>query len=176
MGTNKSTCPLNPKALSHNTKKHPLAGTVEGGPAEVPTAKPKKDTKAPIASRPKPKGKVKMATVSADYMNAAAPRVPRGQVKRDTESWTKRKPKSMGQRSELIERCGPKCFLNPETKKYPVCAKTGGCDYDCDGIRAARNMTYIVANSGSTGDEARARALSARDRAQRLGVEYCGWK
>lgn len=105
---------------------------------------------------------------------AKAPKLPRGQVCVNTKAWEERKPKSKTQRKQLTEKCGAKCYLIPELEKYPVCAKDS-CAYDCDGIRAARNLTYLVVNRKSTGKEAKTRAMRARNSAQLLGVQYCGW-
>jgi len=134
-GSNFSSCPLNPNAISTNMKKHPLA-------------------KAP--SVPK------------------AHKLPRGQVGINTKAWELRKPQTKDQRREMSEKCGDKCYLIPELEKYPVCSK-GSCDHDCDGIRAARNLTYLVVNKKSTGEEAKRRAMRARAAAEKLGTEVCGW-
>lgn len=109
-----------------------------------------------------------------DYTQAKAPLLPRGHVGINTKAWGTRKPNTKEERQQLLDKCGEKCFLVPEGLKYPVCPK-GSCEYDCDGIRAARNITYLVHNKTSNSDEARERALVARDKAQRLGVEHCGW-
>jgi len=154
-GVSVSSCPLNVNALSTKPLKHPLAARL-AAPMPVAAA-----PEAPVVA-------------VAAYKDAKAPKLPRGQVGKNTQKWEQRKPTTKAQREQLAERCGPSCYLIPELQKYPVCAK-GSCDYDCDGIRAARNITYLIVNKKNTSEEARSRALRARDHAQRLGVEHCGW-
>lgn len=105
-----------------------------------------------------------------------APKLPRGQVGVRTDQWGKRKPKTVSERRALKSRCGDKCYLSPHDLKYPVCAVDSNCSYDCDGIRAARNITYLINNRKNVSDEAKTRALSARSKAERLGLEHCGWE
>jgi hypothetical protein len=75
----------------------------------------------------------------------------------------------------MSEKCGAKCYLAPEIVTYPVCDKDS-CEYDCDGIRAAHGLTYLIVNKKKTGKEAKDRAMMARYKAEDLGVEHCGWK
>lgn len=105
---------------------------------------------------------------------AKAPKLPRGQVGINTEAWKTRKPTTKTQRKQMSEKCGAKCYLVPELEKYPVCAK-GSCDYDCDGIRSAKNLTYLIVNSKRNGAEAKDRAMRARKAAEDLGLKHCGW-
>jgi hypothetical protein len=56
---------------------------------------------------------------------------------RSVKGWGKRAPKLVSQRRQLLARCGVKAFLSPTKLKFPVMAKTGGCVYDCAGLRVA---------------------------------------
>lgn len=154
-------CTYNAKSGSRFCGVHKnCANTVATGAAAAPVARaPRSQVMEPVPS----------------YMNAKAPALPRGQVGVRTKKWGDKKPKTAAQRRSLRTRCGDKCYLAPEDLKYPVCATDGDCNYDCDGIRAARNVTYLINNRSDVSDEAKSRALRARDKAQRLGVEHCGW-
>ena len=106
-----------------------------------------------------------------------APKLPRGQVKRNTAAWRARAPDTKKARAAAKAQCGDKCFLVPELNKYPICAR-GSCETDCDGVRAARNITYLIEHRkpGKVSDAARARAMVARQRAIEVGKKSCGWK
>lgn len=128
-------------------------------------AKTVKATAVKTAVSPKPYG-----------AKTIAPKLPRGEVGVRTEAWKDRKPKSKGDRRDLLQRCGDKCFLIPDELKYPICSSKGDCSYDCDGLRAGRNLTYLINNRKTVGEEAKDRAIHARILADKLGKQHCGWK
>lgn len=56
--------------------------------------------------------------------------------------WSEKAPKKGKQREQLAKSCGGKCFLMPEKRKFPVCARCNGsvctCKPSCEGLKAAR--------------------------------------
>jgi hypothetical protein len=54
--------------------------------------------------------------------------------------WSRRAPKSVGDRSALLQKCGRKCFLGTG-KTFPICARLGSgaesCKIDRRGVAAA---------------------------------------
>ena len=62
--------------------------------------------------------------------------------RKGSKGWGKDKPESKGERDRLMEVCGPKCFLKPDTKSFPICQKLEGegrkCKIDCRGLLAAK--------------------------------------
>ena len=60
-----------------------------------------------------------------------------------TRGWIGRSPTRGKERHQLKAECGDKCFLLPESEKFPICASpriTGGhsqCKLDCGGAQAA---------------------------------------
>ena len=58
-----------------------------------------------------------------------------------TRGWREAAPKKGAERHQLKQQCGSKCFLQPETEGFPVCAKCVGdqcsCQIDCRGVAAA---------------------------------------
>lgn len=60
-----------------------------------------------------------------------------------------RAPQRGRERHELMDKCGKKCFLEPENEGYPVCAalRTGqGCRYNCGGLQSAYNRARQYKN------------------------------
>ena len=108
-----------------------------------------------------------------------APKLPRGQVGVRTEQWEKKRKPSGKERKALHDKCGDKCFLIPEEHKYPVCAGKGtiSCDYDCDGVRAARNNAAIILNRTNLQNEKQSKdwAQRAIPVAELIGLKHCGW-
>ena len=51
--------------------------------------------------------------------------------------WHDRAPKRGTPRHTLMNKCGSKCFLMPDTEGFPICASSYTCEFDCDGILAA---------------------------------------
>lgn len=55
--------------------------------------------------------------------------------------WKLRSPQRGTARHLLHEKCGSKCFLQPEREGFPVCAKyeltAPSCKFDCGGISTA---------------------------------------
>ena len=54
--------------------------------------------------------------------------------------WSRRAPKTVGDRSALLQKCGRKCFLGTG-KTFPICARLGSgaesCKIDRRGVAAA---------------------------------------
>jgi hypothetical protein len=59
-----------------------------------------------------------------------------------TRGWRAIAPQKHTERHELYDKCGDKCFLDPEKEGYPICpslrASRGKCGVDCRGIEAAK--------------------------------------
>ena len=59
-----------------------------------------------------------------------------------TRGWAEDAPKRGYPRHLLKEQCGDKCFLMPETEKFPICPKCIGkkcsCQIDCRGLYSAK--------------------------------------
>ena len=62
-----------------------------------------------------------------------------------TKTWKSIKPHTISSRKKVYEKYGPKCFLDPKRKKYPVCNKYTG-KQECMGHRAAQY--YLNINIG----------------------------
>lgn len=62
------------------------------------------------------------------------------QVDRSDVSWGQKKPHTVGERRQVMEKFGPDCFLIPSQKKFPICNKTSVSSkptYNCKGLKAA---------------------------------------
>ena len=59
---------------------------------------------------------------------------------RSSRGWSRRAPKSIGQRSAVLSKCGRRCFLGTG-KTFPICARLGSgnntCKIDRRGVQAA---------------------------------------
>jgi hypothetical protein len=61
---------------------------------------------------------------------------------RRSRGWSRVAPKTVGERSALMSKCGRRCFLGPG-KTFPVCARlgagasAGSCKIDRRGVAAA---------------------------------------
>ena len=59
-----------------------------------------------------------------------------------TRGWSADAPKRGYDRHLLKQRCGDKCFLQPETEGFPICPRCVdnqcNCEIDCRGLTAAR--------------------------------------
>ena len=58
----------------------------------------------------------------------------------DRWTWELDKPKTPSEREELFIKYGERCFLDPETRGFPICVKVGRPDegkISCDGLRSA---------------------------------------
>ena len=59
------------------------------------------------------------------------------------EKWSFKSPKKGRERNELLTVCGPKCFLLPKLKKFPICSSLQRinseipCQYNKSGIISA---------------------------------------
>lgn len=58
---------------------------------------------------------------------------------RETRDWSLKAPKTVEEREEVYDKCGAKCFLMPNERKFPVCARdTKDCKADCGGLLSAK--------------------------------------
>ena len=57
---------------------------------------------------------------------------------RTSHKWSRDAPKSIGDRSAVLSKCGRRCFLGPG-KTFPICARlgSGACKVDPRGVAAA---------------------------------------
>jgi hypothetical protein len=61
---------------------------------------------------------------------------------RSSRKWSRVAPKSVGDRRDVLAKCGRRCFLGPG-KSFPICARlgsgsgTGPCKIDRRGVAAA---------------------------------------
>ena len=82
--------------------------------------------------------------------------------------WSASSPKSVGDRSAVLKKCGRRCFLGPG-KSFPVCARLGGaggasgagtCKIDRHGVQAAysraREWAAITARKKGSSSKAAA--------------------
>jgi hypothetical protein len=74
------------------------------------------------------KGRMPNTKYVIPYENASHP----------TQGWRELAPKLKSQRINLINNCGPGCFLSPWTLGYPVCSKKMDCVPHCSGILSAK--------------------------------------
>ena len=84
-----------------------------------------------------------------------------------TRKWSRDAPKSVGDRSAVLSKCGRRCFLGPG-KTFPICARlgsgaesgSGSCKIDPRGVAAAysraREWAAITARKKRTASGARA--------------------
>lgn len=80
-----------------------------------------------------------------------------------TRNWSRDAPKSIGDRSAVLSKCGRRCFLGPG-KTFPICARLGSgagtCKVDRRGVAAAysraREWSAITARKKRTAARARA--------------------
>lgn len=82
-----------------------------------------------------------------------------------THKWSRDAPKSVGDRSAVLSKCGRRCFLGPG-KTFPICARLGSgagsetCKIDRRGVAAAysraREWAAITARKKRTASGARA--------------------
>lgn len=82
-----------------------------------------------------------------------------------TRKWSRDAPKSVGDRSAVLSKCGRRCFLGPG-KTFPICARLGSgaesgtCKIDPRGVAAAysraREWAAITARKKRTASGARA--------------------
>lgn len=80
-----------------------------------------------------------------------------------TRKWSRDAPKSVGDRSAVLSKCGHRCFLGPG-KTFPICARLGSgsgtCKVDRRGVAAAysraREWASITARKKRSAAGARA--------------------
>lgn len=80
---------------------------------------------------------------------------------RPTQGWRDMAPRTVGERQELMNKCGRDCFLDPDWLGYPICSRENDCKPQCSGILAAK----IRANQWKYPDIA--------ERADRLWSKHC---
>lgn len=83
-----------------------------------------------------------------------------------TRGWAALSPQRGRERHELMEQCGNKAFLEPQSEKYPIMGALragGGCQINCQGVQSAYNR----ANQYKHFDIAR--------KAQQIGESHCHW-
>ncbi len=59
------------------------------------------------------------------------------QLASPTRGWRHQRPKSINQRRALLQKCGERCFLMPETLKFPICSEKK-CKVSCKGVVSAK--------------------------------------
>ena len=82
-----------------------------------------------------------------------------------SRSWSRVAPRSVGERSAVLSKCGRRCFLGPG-KTFPICTRLGSgsgssaCKIDRRGVAAAysraREWAAITARKKRTASGARA--------------------
>ena len=55
-----------------------------------------------------------------------------------SKGWSAMSPKRGKERYTLLTKCGRKCFLLPNKKKFPVCSRSS-CKINCKGVAAAKS-------------------------------------
>ena len=88
-----------------------------------------------------------------------------------TRGWDARSPTRGKERQQLHDQCGDKCFLLPESKKFPICAsprmgKTR-CELDCQGVLSS----YIRARQWKY-DEVAQKAEKILEKCNKDGLEH----
>jgi hypothetical protein len=173
VSTKKPRAPRKPKAQKPQvTEKKPRA------PRKPKAQKPQKTQvteKKPRAPR-KPKQKTQTVLQNVEVKVRFSPLPPQGSVKDSTAAWNLRKPQTTRDRAMLASKCGQtKCFLYPEELKYPICGKDMSCDVDCDGVRAAYNLTAMQTNMFKNKPALLPMVEQAKKRAKETGSAHCGW-
>ena len=86
---------------------------------------------------------------------------------RSSRGWSRVAPKSVGERSAVLSKCGRRCFLGPG-KTFPICTRlgsgsgsgSGACKIDRRGVAAAysraREWAAITARKKRSASGARA--------------------
>ena len=80
-----------------------------------------------------------------------------------SRGWSRVAPRSVGERSAVLSKCGRRCFLGPG-KTFPICTRlgagSGACKIDRRGVAAAysraREWAAITARKKRTASGARA--------------------
>lgn len=157
-------CTNNSPAKNTAATKKPAKATKKGGEKTLP---PPTTLASGIKTHPQ----------SLSIIKPKMPKLPRGQVGINSKEWTiTRKPGTKAERKALHDRCGDDCFLIPEELKYPVCPKSGTCDYDCDGLRSAVGLAALINNRHGVSLPAKQTAIRAALRANDLGKRHCDWE
>lgn len=85
-----------------------------------------------------------------------------------SRDWSRVAPKTVGDRSALLYKCGRKCFLGPG-KTFPICARLGAsgarhCKIDRRGVVAAYSRARQWASITARKKRASTKAASAHRR------------
>jgi hypothetical protein len=102
------------------------------------------------------------------------PKLPLHQLSNNYAYWRLYKPHSADERRKVVLKCGKKCFLIPESLKYPICPKDN-CNIDCRGLTAAAKRAFLVANNPRVKEASKNTARRAYTKARALGIERCKW-
>ena len=119
--------------------------------------------------------KLKNNALKNNLRKITMPKLPLHQLSKNYAYWRIHKPHLVKERQTVKKTCGEKCFLIPESLKYPICAK-GNCKIDCRGLAAAAKRSFLVANNPYVGEQARRRAIRAYKGADSIGIAKCNWK
>ncbi len=65
------------------------------------------------------------------YVQSQFPSIP-------AKGWRNIAPRTRGERQELMDKCGPDCFLDSSSLRYPICSKLNDCKPHCSGILSAK--------------------------------------
>lgn len=90
-----------------------------------------------------------------------------------TRGWLARAPTRGKERHQLHAECGDKCFLLPESEKFPICASprvTGGksvCEIDCAGVQSA-----LIRSKQWKYDEVSKKAEKILEKCNESGLEH----
>lgn len=57
--------------------------------------------------------------------------------KSPVKGWKQESPKKKSTRKKILKKCGDKCFLLPNSLKFPICPKNS-CQISCKGLLAAK--------------------------------------
>jgi len=89
-----------------------------------------------------------------------------------TRGWSRIAPKTVGERSALLAKCGRRCFLGSR-KTFPVCARLGAgagshdCKIDRRGVAAAYSRAREWASITARKKHSSSKAASAAHRRAR---------
>lgn len=120
--------------------------------------------------RPRRPGRPK---ITGKYAKKQSPTIKdlKGIMRKTDHAWSKKRPKTLKDRNDLMNTCGDACFLDrgvSGTNDYAVCKKcskkTCYCYPDCDALLEVKRLAY---SKGQFNIE-----QSAQDLAEELG---CDW-
>ena len=86
---------------------------------------------------------------------------------RSSRGWSRVAPKTVGERSALLSKCGRRCFLGPG-KTFPICPRLGSgsrsCKVDRRGVAAAYSRAREWASITARKKRSSAKAAAAHRR------------